>query len=82
MKTNIEMPAVAVFCTILAWLSIVFSVLMIIFVIANGSKAAPDTVSFVLQAIAIGVSSIIWFIAARMITLLAQIAHNTGREEK
>jgi hypothetical protein len=73
---------VAVFCSILACLSIVFGALMIAFVIANASKPAPDTVSFVLEAIGICFSSIIWFIAARLITLLAQIAHNTRRGEE
>jgi len=73
------MPAVAVFCTILAWFSIILGVFMIAFIIKNASKVALDPTSFVLEAIAICLSSIIWFIAAHLITLLAQIAHNTRR---
>ena len=80
MKT--QTPTVAVFCVVLGWLALIFGALMIAFVIANASKPAPDTMSFVLEAIGICFSSIIWFIAARVITLLAQIAHNTRRGEE
>ena len=80
MKT--QTPTVAVFCVVLGWLALVFGALMIAFAIGHASNPAPDTASFVLEAIGICFSSIIWFIAARVITLLAQIAHNTRRGEE
>jgi len=71
------MPPVAVCCYALGALSIIFSALMIAFAISNAAHPAPDMLSFVLTAAAIGFGSIIWFIAARVIALLSQIAHNT-----
>jgi hypothetical protein len=76
------MPPVAVCCYALGVLSIIFSALMIAFAISNAAHPAPDTLSFVLTAAAIGFGSIVWFVVGRAITLLAQIAHNTRRGEE
>ncbi len=85
MKTlseKMEMPLIALMCFSLAWFSIILGAAMIAFAIANASKPAPDALSFVLTAVAILSSSIIWFVLSRALILLAQIAHNTRREEK
>jgi len=83
MKTlgeKMEMPLVAALCFSIAWFSIIFSMAMI--AIAIASHPAPDALSFIVTAVAILSSSVIWFVLARALTLLAQIAHNTRREEK
>jgi hypothetical protein len=84
MKTlseKIEMPVVAIFCTGLAWLGLGGGMLLFYAGISDsvnphvgggsGEMASGGALFF---------SSIVWFIAARVITLLAQIACNTRRE--
>jgi hypothetical protein len=44
---------------------------------ATTTPTAPGEASFVFTAFALIFSSLLWFVTARVIILLAQIAHNT-----
>ncbi len=68
-------PSVAQFCQVIAWLSILVGGIMLAF--ATTTPTAPGEASFVFTAFALIFSSLLWFVTARVIILLAQIAHNT-----
>jgi hypothetical protein len=84
MKTLTEragMPVVAVFCTGLAWIGLIGGVLLFIGGIYDSANPhVSGGVGEMTFGGALFFSSIIWFIAARAIALLAQIAQNTGRK--
>jgi uncharacterized membrane protein (Fun14 family) len=74
-NNEVARPGVARFCTVLAYLSAGVGGFMIFFTISG--PAVSDTVSVVLAAIGLVLSSVFWFAIAEVIILLAQIAHNT-----
>jgi hypothetical protein len=78
MKTKDENkpPSVAGFCQVIAWLSILAGGIIIAGVIIT--PAGPGMLSPILTSAALIFSSLIWFAGARVIILLAQIAHNTA----
>ena len=76
---EIEMPTVAVFCSIMAWLSIAGGGLMMVAAIAESGFNKPDQTGLFIAGVGAVVCSIILLALARGITLLAQIAHNTRK---
>jgi quinol-cytochrome oxidoreductase complex cytochrome b subunit len=75
MKTNVEEPPIAGICSVIAWLQIVLALLMGVFAVTT--PPGPGMLSFILTIVALLLSSVIWFVLARVIWLLAEIAHNT-----
>lgn len=74
----VKEPLVGGICQILAALSAVAGGAMIVFAIFT--PAAPGELSFVLTAVGLILSSVLWFAIARVIILLAKIAHNTREQ--
>jgi hypothetical protein len=70
-------PFIAVLCQIVAWICLVVGNIMLLF--AMVSRWAPGAESFILSAIALTLSSLVWFAIARVILFLACIAYNTSR---
>ena len=68
---------VAAFCTAVGVFSLSLGALMIVFFASRFTGREPDVASFFGTAAALIFSSLLWFAIARVINLLAQIAHNT-----
>jgi hypothetical protein len=77
-KASIETPSVASFCNIIGCLAIIAGGLLLFVALVN--TGAPDFGSGLPVELSLVFSSVLWFVAARGITLLAQIAHNTRRD--
>lgn len=75
--TKVEMPTVAVFCSIVAWLSIGAGAFMVVIAIADSGFNKPDQTGLFASGMAVIFFSGVWFALARIVTLPAQIAHNT-----
>jgi hypothetical protein len=82
MKTNnpqlFKEPSVARICQILAWLGFMAGGTMVLFSFTQLGRPAPDTGSFLATAFALLFGSLVGLVIARVIILLAQIAHNTA----
>jgi hypothetical protein len=75
-------PLVAQFCTALAWIAIIPGSLLLIAGIGDFMSNHPAAVGEATAGGALIFSPMIWFVAARVITLLAQIAHNTRPQKQ
>lgn len=74
-KDQAAEPVVAGFCTAIGWITLLVGVCMIIYGFAN----TPTSDATINAGFITLFSSAFWFAIARMIKLLAQIAHNTRK---
>jgi hypothetical protein len=72
-------PAIAGVCTAIGIISIVLGVIMLLFAISQSGSSSTGAASFIATAITLVLSSIFWFAIAKVIKLLALIAHNTSK---
>lgn len=68
-------------CYIVAGISLLIGSAMLIFGVAQTAQGhfAADEISFMTTSVALIVSSIFWFVVAKVLDLLAQIERNTRK---
>jgi hypothetical protein len=78
-QTKAQKPLVAQCCTALAWISLIFGVPILFAGISEFIRNHPAAAGHTGFGIVLISSAMFWFVASRVITLLAEIAHNTAR---
>ena len=81
-QTRMKKPLVAQFCTALAWIAIIPGLMLLVSGIGDSMSNHPAATGETGAGGALLVSATFWFVAARAITLLAEIAHNTRPQKE